>query len=95
LLVQNCKKKLQKYTRECEEYEFKCGNNVCTYESNVCDGYDRCGDNSDEKDCETRPCEADYKKCDNKISCVPSNSFCDRTLNCVYGSDEKNCAGVR
>ena len=30
---------------------YLCGNGVCTYADYHCDGYDDCGDNSDEMNC--------------------------------------------
>ena len=35
----------------CLSYQLICDNGNCYYESNKCDGYNDCGDNSDEEGC--------------------------------------------
>ena len=38
-------------SKTCEPNRFKCVNNKCVRQSNVCDGIDQCGDGSDETNC--------------------------------------------
>ena len=35
----------------CSSYQLMCDNGDCYYESDKCDGYNDCGDNSDEEGC--------------------------------------------
>ena len=35
----------------CIDYKFRCENHKCIYFARLCDGYDNCGDGSDEKNC--------------------------------------------
>ncbi len=37
----------------CAEDEFSCDNGQCIVKDLACDGYDHCGDNSDEANCGT------------------------------------------
>ncbi len=37
--------------RDCKEWEYTCGNGQCVPVSYFCDGYDDCGDDSDEASC--------------------------------------------
>lgn len=37
--------------RHCRAGLFQCKNDNCTHSVNVCDGYDDCGDRSDESNC--------------------------------------------
>jgi len=43
----------QPWTRptNCRSWEYKCNNNFCVFQWDVCDGVDDCGDNSDEWFC--------------------------------------------
>ena len=43
--------RLKKRTANCDSDEFTCDNGECEPQSHVCDGYDDCGDNSDEERC--------------------------------------------
>jgi len=59
--------------RYCPETRFQCNNNFCVFNTDVCDGSDDCGDNSDEAPsvCSTLTCDATRKfQCDNK-RCIP------------------------
>lgn len=39
------------HTGHCQDDEFKCKNGRCVYRDLFCDGYNNCGDNSDESSC--------------------------------------------
>lgn len=39
------------HTGHCQEDEFKCKNGRCVYRDLLCDGYNNCGDDSDETSC--------------------------------------------
>lgn len=39
------------HTGRCADDEFRCKNGRCVYHSLLCDSYNNCGDDSDEKDC--------------------------------------------
>ena len=42
---------LKHCTANCDSDEFTCDNGECEPDYYVCDGYDDCGDNSDEEGC--------------------------------------------
>jgi hypothetical protein len=56
----------------------------------VCDLHDDCGDNSDEAECDIRPCETWQHRCSNN-KCILLAWVCDGDDDCGDGSDELNC----
>ncbi|XP_051173151.1 vitellogenin receptor-like isoform X2 [Leptopilina boulardi] len=72
---------------------FLCNNEKCLFFTAKCNGYNDCGDNSDEDNCEEfKPptihnCTKDEFQCRNKL-CIPINDFCDIREDCLDGSDE-------
>ncbi|XP_042080397.1 suppressor of tumorigenicity 14 protein-like [Haplochromis burtoni] len=68
---------------------FQCSNNKCVSKSFQCDGWDHCGDNSDEINC---TCPGKFQ-CNNN-RCVSNTSQCDSWDDCGDNSDEINCTSV-
>ncbi|XP_069796078.1 suppressor of tumorigenicity 14 protein homolog isoform X2 [Narcine bancroftii] len=68
--------------------EFTCRSGMCVASDLRCDGWNDCGDLSDEMKCN---CGADQLTCDNGL-CKPKLWFCDRKNDCGDHSDEKECA---
>ncbi|XP_047741349.1 sortilin-related receptor, partial [Hyalella azteca] len=66
---------------------FKCANGGCIDEEWLCDGYNTCGDDSDERDC----CTGAHFVCANG-SCIQKRWECEGWRNnCGDWSDEKHC----
>uniref|UniRef100_A0A8C5IDS3 EGF-like domain-containing protein n=1 Tax=Junco hyemalis TaxID=40217 RepID=A0A8C5IDS3_JUNHY len=78
---------------------FRCKNDrVCLWIGRQCDGIDNCGDNTDEKDCESptakpKSCSQDKNEflCGNK-KCISANLRCNFFDDCGDGSDEESCS---
>uniref|UniRef100_A0A8C7CES6 ST14 transmembrane serine protease matriptase n=1 Tax=Oncorhynchus kisutch TaxID=8019 RepID=A0A8C7CES6_ONCKI len=68
--------------------QFACGSGFCIKKELHCDGWNDCGDMSDEMNCK---CEKDQFACDNGI-CKPKYWVCDRVNDCGDESDEKHCS---
>uniref|UniRef100_A0A8C6SHQ7 Zmp:0000001114 n=1 Tax=Neogobius melanostomus TaxID=47308 RepID=A0A8C6SHQ7_9GOBI len=68
--------------------EFACVSDKCISPKLKCDGWNDCGDMSDEKDCS---CTKDQFLCGNGL-CKPKIWVCDRVNDCGDGSDEKSCS---
>ncbi|XP_041654861.1 suppressor of tumorigenicity 14 protein-like isoform X2 [Cheilinus undulatus] len=66
---------------------FQCSNNLCLNSTLKCDGWDDCGDNSDEDNC---VCSVAQLKCKNG-RCKPKFWECDSFDDCGDNSDEDNC----
>ncbi|MBN3307043.1 ST14 protein, partial [Amia calva] len=67
--------------------KFKCNNDLCVSESLKCDGWNDCGDNSDEKKCS---CSSDQIQCKNSL-CKPKFWLCDGVDDCGDNTDEQQC----
>uniref|UniRef100_A0A8C2WJ52 ST14 transmembrane serine protease matriptase n=1 Tax=Cyclopterus lumpus TaxID=8103 RepID=A0A8C2WJ52_CYCLU len=68
--------------------KFACASGICIGEELQCDGWNDCGDMSDEMKCR---CEEDQYSCDNGL-CKPKLWVCDRVNDCGDWSDEKSCS---
>ncbi|XP_031429607.1 ST14 transmembrane serine protease matriptase a [Clupea harengus] len=67
--------------------KFMCTNSNCISEELKCDGWNDCGDNSDEKNCK---CKSTQISCKNGM-CKPKFWLCDGVNDCGDNTDEKNC----
>uniref|UniRef100_A0A6Q2ZN26 Zmp:0000001114 n=1 Tax=Esox lucius TaxID=8010 RepID=A0A6Q2ZN26_ESOLU len=70
--------------------QFPCATGICIKKELHCDGWNDCGDRSDEMNCN---CEKDQFACANGM-CKPKYWVCDRVDDCGDGSDEKHCGCV-
>ncbi|KAK2827236.1 hypothetical protein Q7C36_018162 [Tachysurus vachellii] len=70
----------------CSE-KFHCENDACVSPKLRCDGYDDCGDMSDEKNC---VCDESQIRCKNGV-CKPKYWHCDGVNDCGDNTDEENC----
>lgn len=68
--------------------KFACNSGICISKELQCDGWNDCGDMSDEMKCQ---CEKDQFACDNGL-CKPKFWECDRANDCGDWSDEKRCS---
>ncbi|XP_072316578.1 suppressor of tumorigenicity 14 protein homolog [Eucyclogobius newberryi] len=68
--------------------EFACFSGLCISKEMKCDGWNDCGDMSDEVKCS---CAKDQFACDNGL-CKPKLWICDRFNDCGDNSDEKACS---
>ncbi|CAB1433875.1 unnamed protein product [Pleuronectes platessa] len=66
---------------------FQCTNNLCINQTLQCDGWNDCGDGSDEDNC---VCDASQMKCKNG-RCKPRFWECDGADDCGDRTDEENC----
>ncbi|CAL1611392.1 unnamed protein product [Knipowitschia caucasica] len=68
--------------------EFACFSGMCIAKELKCDGWNDCGDMSDEIKCS---CGTDQFACNNGL-CKPKLWICDRVNDCGDNSDEKACS---
>lgn len=67
---------------------FTCASGICISKLLHCDGWNDCGDMSDERRCQ---CDKDQFACDNGM-CKPKYWVCDHVNDCGDESDEKQCS---
>ncbi|KAM7420562.1 hypothetical protein PAMA_015003 [Pampus argenteus] len=67
--------------------KFACASGICIGKEQKCDGFNDCGDMSDELKCK---CEDDQFSCRNGM-CKPKIWVCDNVDDCGDGSDEESC----
>ncbi|KTG41581.1 hypothetical protein cypCar_00013888 [Cyprinus carpio] len=70
---------------------FQCDNDLCVPPNLQCDGYNDCGDMSDERGC---ACNETQIKCKNGF-CKPSFWRCDGVNDCGDNTDEENCGNCK
>ncbi|XP_077432910.1 suppressor of tumorigenicity 14 protein homolog [Vanacampus margaritifer] len=66
---------------------FACASGICIAKELKCDGWNDCGDMSDEMKCK---CDKDQFNCRNGL-CKPNLWVCDRVNDCGDSSDEEGC----
>lgn len=85
-----------RYHCNLNEY-FLCNNSKCIHRSLLCNGYDNCGDNSDEdreSTCKNFSCkEPDQYDCGMNY-CIPKSKLCDSNEDCPNGADELLCKSI-
>ncbi|NP_001071205.1 ST14 transmembrane serine protease matriptase b [Danio rerio] len=70
---------------------FECDNDLCISSDQHCDGYNDCGDMSDERGC---MCNETQIQCKNGF-CKPSFWGCDGVNDCGDNTDEENCGNCK
>ncbi|GBN38110.1 hypothetical protein AVEN_100186-1 [Araneus ventricosus] len=75
---------------QCASAEFKCSNGRCTAITNLCDGNNNCGDNSDEQFCDPYHCHPLAFQCLNG-KCLTRRWMCDDDDDCGDNSDQLYC----
>ncbi|XP_017574827.1 suppressor of tumorigenicity 14 protein homolog [Pygocentrus nattereri] len=67
--------------------QYTCTTGMCIAKELQCDGWNDCGDMSDERKCQ---CEDDHFSCANGL-CKPKYFVCDQVNDCGDNSDEQQC----
>ncbi|KAJ7990144.1 hypothetical protein DPEC_G00297280 [Dallia pectoralis] len=71
--------------------KFQCSNQRCVNTNLKCDGWNDCGDMTDEMNCK---CDASQIQCKNTL-CKPMFWQCDGVDDCGDKTDEENCGGCK
>ncbi|KAM9853373.1 ST14 transmembrane serine protease matriptase a [Aulostomus maculatus] len=71
--------------------QFLCNNQRCIRSELTCDGWNDCGDMTDEKNC---VCSSSHIKCRNGL-CKPMFWKCDGVNDCGDGTDEQRCGSCQ
>ncbi|XP_072168965.1 uncharacterized protein [Diadema setosum] len=74
----------------CQPTEFRCDNRNCIRVVAQCNGFDDCGDNSDEQFCGSISCP-DHFRCQSAVTCMTFDQVCDGRIDCPRGDDEIDC----
>nr|XP_006823178.1 PREDICTED: low-density lipoprotein receptor-like [Saccoglossus kowalevskii] len=75
----------------------ECKNGMLVPEKEICNGYDGCGDNSDEENCSSisggydNDCFRDFMYRCGDENCIAMEQVCDGNPDCANGEDEVNC----
>uniref|UniRef100_A0ABM0N0A7 Prolow-density lipoprotein receptor-related protein 1-like n=1 Tax=Saccoglossus kowalevskii TaxID=10224 RepID=A0ABM0N0A7_SACKO len=85
------------FSDTCPDDKFQCKGGWCVDIDNLCNGWNDCGDKSDEENC-TELCPAQYQCASGVFSggntpakCIPLYEKCDKFVDCSGGDDEENC----
>ncbi|RUS89854.1 hypothetical protein EGW08_002384 [Elysia chlorotica] len=81
------------FNESCTWDQYTCSNGRCIPQSYICDGFDDCNNNDDEKNCYNHTCSGDQFRCISNNACRPLIYICDGDFDCPGGEDESNCTG--
>ncbi|RWS23927.1 hypothetical protein B4U80_13292 [Leptotrombidium deliense] len=75
--------------------EFKCWNKRCVFNNQVCDGFDNCGDNSDEPwNCNINECKSKHNNCGHRCIDDKIGFHCDCFLGYKLNNKTNKCEDV-
>uniref|UniRef100_A0A915C3S2 EGF-like domain-containing protein n=1 Tax=Parascaris univalens TaxID=6257 RepID=A0A915C3S2_PARUN len=84
-----------RYVHQCRQGTFACRDGECIDAAFKCNGFDDCGDGSDERGCEEQSrheakCPEGQFRC-RKGPCITVHAKCDKVKDCPEGDDEEGC----
>ncbi|KAK3768071.1 hypothetical protein RRG08_045889 [Elysia crispata] len=82
------------FNESCTLYQYTCSNGRCIPKEYICDGYNDCNNNDDEKNCQNHTCATDQFRCTYSSTCRPLSYVCDGENDCPNGEDEFNCTST-